>query len=135
MRARLTLRLEVRARNRLGNHGRLGLTLDFDRDLGDLLDDVRLDLVHADQFLTRTDAFADTDWIDKSHPVEPVVDAHAAGQLDLDALTAAHDEWRSRQGPEAMGDRAAEGPGPGPLGIDVDPLMVAGGIGEGVDLL
>ena len=34
-----------------------------------------------------------------------------------------------------MGDRAAEGPGLGLLGIDVDPLMVAGGVGEQVHLL
>src|SRR5260370_31892406 len=34
-----------------------------------------------------------------------------------------------------MGDGAAKWPGLGSLGVDVDPLMVAGGIGEGVDLL
>ena len=33
-----------------------------------------------------------------------------------------------------MGDGGAEGPRRGPLGIDVDPLVVAGGIGEEVDL-
>ncbi|GAA2135856.1 hypothetical protein GALLR39Z86_38230 [Glycomyces algeriensis] len=32
-----------------------------------------------------------------------------------------------------MGDRAAEGPGGGALGVDVDPLVVAGGVGERVD--
>ena len=34
-----------------------------------------------------------------------------------------------------MGDRPAEGPGLGPLDVDVDPLVVAGGIGELVDPL
>ena len=34
-----------------------------------------------------------------------------------------------------MGDRAAERPGLGPLDVDVDPLVVAGGVGELVDLV
>ena len=34
-----------------------------------------------------------------------------------------------------MGDRGAERPGLGPLDVDVDPLVVAGGVGELVDLL
>ena len=34
-----------------------------------------------------------------------------------------------------MGDRAAEGARLRPLGVDVDPLVVAGGVGEAVDLL
>src|SRR6266568_2814654 len=134
-RTSLRLRFQVRARDGLGDHGRLGLTLDLDGDLGHLLDDVRLHLVYAQQLLARPNAFADMNGIDEPNSVETVVDAHAAGQPNLDALAAAHDEGRRRQGPEAMGDGAAEGSGLGPLGIDVDPLMVAGGIGEGVDLL
>ena len=34
-----------------------------------------------------------------------------------------------------MGDRAAERPVLGALGVDVDPLVVAGRVGEQVDLL
>lgn len=34
-----------------------------------------------------------------------------------------------------MRDRAAERPGCRPLGVDVDPLPVAGGVGEQVDLM
>ena len=34
-----------------------------------------------------------------------------------------------------MGDGAAERSGLGPLDVDVDPLVVAGGVGEQVDLL
>ena len=34
-----------------------------------------------------------------------------------------------------MGDRPAERPGLGPLDVDVDPLVVAGGVGELVDPL
>jgi hypothetical protein len=34
-----------------------------------------------------------------------------------------------------VGDRAPEGPVLGALGVDVDPLVVAGGVGERVDPL
>ena len=34
-----------------------------------------------------------------------------------------------------MSDRPTEGALGRPLGIDVDPLMIAGGLGEGVDAL
>ena len=40
-----------------------------------------------------------------------------------------------RQGQVAVGDRASERSGLGPLHVDVDPLVVAGGVGEQVDLL
>ena len=34
-----------------------------------------------------------------------------------------------------MGDGRPEGPALGPFGVDMDPLVVAGGLGEEVDLL
>src|ERR1700716_2248636 len=45
----LRLRLQVVARDRLGHHGRLGLALDLDRDLRDLLDHIGLDLFDTDE--------------------------------------------------------------------------------------
>jgi hypothetical protein len=40
-----------------------------------------------------------------------------------------------RGGQEAVRDGAAERPGRGALGVDVDPLVVSGGVGEQGDLL
>ena len=68
----------------------------------------------------------------EAHLVAAVVHAHR------DAVTGmiCGDERRAeRQREVAVGDRAAEGPGLGPLDVDVDPLVVAGGVGELVDLL
>ena len=64
--------------------------------------------------------------------VEAVVHAHGEA---LDAHHLRQQVGRQRQGEVAVGDRAAERAGLGPLGVDVDPLVVAGGVGELVDLL
>ena len=45
-----------------------------------------------------------------------------------------HQQGREREGEEAVRDRAAEGPGRRPLRVDVDPLVIAGRVGEQVDL-
>jgi hypothetical protein len=64
--------------------------------------------------------------------VPAVVDAEGeAGGLDQLAAEAV-DEG---EGEVAVGDRGAEGAlGLGPLDVDVDPLVVAGELGEGVDV-
>src|SRR5207253_6296818 len=111
MAKQLALRLEVRTSHGLSHHRRLRLTLDLHGDLGDLLDDVRLQLLHADQLRARANTFADVDGAEEAHAVQAVVDPQPGGQTDLDSLppaTAAHDERGGREGPEAMGDGAAE---------------------------
>ena len=69
----------------------------------------------------------------KAHPIKPVVDGHAAALLPRHDLVRHRGQERERQ--VAVRDRPAEGPGGGALGVDVDPLVVAGGVGEGLDPL
>ena len=67
----------------------------------------------------------------EAHLVAAVVDAHrdAVDEEDL------AEQYRGqRQGQVAVGDGPAEGAVLGRLGVDVDPLVVARGIGEEVDL-
>src|SRR6185436_9645721 len=40
--------------------------------------------------------------------------------------------WQQGEREVAVSDRAAEGTSRGALGVDVDPLVVVGGVGEGV---
>ncbi len=42
---------------------------------------------------------------------------------------------QQRQRQQTVGDGATEGPACRPLGIDVNPLMVVGGVGEEVDTI
>src|SRR5581483_1016223 len=64
--------------------------------------------------------------------VEPVVDAHGEA---LDAPHLRQQVRRQGEGEVSVGDGAAERARLGPLRIDVDPLVVTGGVGELVDLL
>src|SRR5438270_8642638 len=129
--------LEIRARQRLGDHRRLAFAFNLDADLAHLLNHVRLNFVHADQFGSGSNPLADVHRADEAHAVETVIDAHATRQTHGDALAAiatAKDERRRRKRPETMRDRAAKGPLAGAFGIDVDPLVITGCIGECIDL-
>jgi len=52
---------------------------------------------------------------------------------DLEDL--AYQHGREREGKEAVRDRAAERAGRSPLRVHVNPLVIAGGVGEQADLL
>jgi hypothetical protein len=68
----------------------------------------------------------------EAHAVQPVVHAHPC----VSNLQRRFKEFRQqRQREEAVRNGRAERPGLGPLLVDVDPLVVAGRLGEQVDLL
>ena len=91
-----------------------------------------LDLVGAGQLGPAPDAAAHRHRRREAGLVRAVVDAHR----DVAHLEQVGEEGvDQREGEVAVGDRPAERPVLGPLGIDVDPLVVAGGVGERVDPL
>lgn len=115
--------------DRLGDTCRLVGTLDLDRRLHDELKAGRElgDLAEGDD---GTDAGADQDGRGESHLVEAIVELRSRCLQRVDA----HPEIREqRQGQVAVGDGAPERPLLGPLHVDVDPLVVTGGVGERVD--
>ena len=90
------------------------------------------DVLDPDQLGAEAQLGADRDRRGEPHLAGAVVHAHGHA---LDPQDLGHQRRAHRQGQVAVGDGAAEGTGLGPLGIDVDPLVVAGGVGEQVDLL
>jgi hypothetical protein len=66
----------------------------------------------------------------EAHGVDAVVHTHAHAVHAHRVLEERGDE---RQGEVAVGDGAPEGPVLGGLDVGVDPLVVVGGVGEGVD--
>ena len=91
------------------------------------------------------------DLLDGGHlgaAADPAADRHRAREADLagavvdaqptppaPAASSGQEAVGQRQGEVAVGDRPAERAlGVGPLHVDVDPLVVAGGLGEQVDL-
>src|SRR5690606_19316400 len=95
-------------------HGAVGQTL----DLG--------------YFTGTTNTRADLDRGGKAHPVAAVVDAHLqvfhVHQLRQEVVD-------QRQGQVTVGDGAAERAGPGFHRVHMDPLVVTGGLGKGIDAL
>src|SRR5713226_8123054 len=57
--ARLLLRLEIRASDLLGDHRRFRIAFDLDGNLADLLNDVGLDFLNADQLGMAANPLAD----------------------------------------------------------------------------
>jgi AcrR family transcriptional regulator len=68
----------------------------------------------------------------ETHLVRPVVDAHLHA-LDLDQLRP--EQRQQGEGEIAVRDRGAEGARGGLLRVDMDPLVVAGGLREQIDAL
>jgi hypothetical protein len=75
---------------------------------------------------------ADRDGRREADAIEAVVDD---GVEALQRPSLGEQRRRKRQRVEAVRDGAAERPAGGALGVDVDPLTVAGVLGEGVDVL
>src|SRR5207248_7416700 len=76
--------------------------------------------------------------IDETDLVEAVIDTgNHARKVRCGALVATFERslevHEQRQGEEAVRDRRAERPSRGPLGVDVDELMVVRDVGELVD--
>lgn len=97
---------------------------------GDELDDVLADLVELDQRGMCTDPAADRGRSGESDLVQAVVDGHARRFVPAQP---AQQERDQRQRQLAVRDRAAERTRCRPFGVDVDPLVVLGVLGETVD--
>src|SRR5690554_5613380 len=83
-------------------------------------------------FTSAADARAYPDRRGKAHPVAAVVDAH----LDVFHVHQLRQEVvDQRQGQVTVGDGAAERAGPGFHRVHMDPLVVTGGLGKGIDAL
>src|SRR3954469_9987871 len=119
------------AADRLGDADRLVAALalhpDFVGELG-----AALDALELDQREVAAQAAAARHRRRETDLVEAVVDAHPyVAHLDR----AGRHLGQQRERHEAVRDRRAERAGLRPLGIDVDPLVVAGRIGEQIDPL
>src|ERR1700722_6160509 len=68
----------------------------------------------------------------EANPVDAVVDG---GRHRVDLEHVVEEDRAERQGQVTVRDRAAIGALRGALGLDVDPLMIMGGVGEDVDLV
>src|SRR5438874_10048950 len=132
---RWLLASEVGAAHRLGHAGRALLPLDLDRLPRGHLDRPVADLLDRQQLRAQPDALADAHGGGEADLVQAVVDAHPAAQVDLDSAATLAQLGDQRERQVAVGDRPAEEGPPGALGVDVDVLVVAGGVGEGVDAL
>src|SRR3954447_21698646 len=115
----------------LGHAGRLGLTLDLDDVVGDHLL-AGGDVGERGEGRRAPDAGADLDRVGEAHLVEAVIEPGAGG-LDTHQLGVEHRDQRERE--ISVRDGPSEGPRLGALDVDVDPLVVVGGVGELVDTL
>src|SRR5512132_1396607 len=115
----------------LADERRLLLALDLDLD-ADVPDHARPAPLRLEQLRVRAHARADGDGAREADLLGAVVDSHH-GVAHRDALAEQHRQHRERQVP--VRDGAAEGAFGGALRIDADPLVVAGRVGEDIDLL
>src|SRR2546429_3977156 len=116
---------------RLDHAGRAVAALDLDGD-EHLGLDAALDVGDLHQLGTGADALPHEDGRDETHLVDAVVDRHREAFVPGDL---GQEEAGQRQREVTVGDGAAERTFLGPLDVDVDPLVVAGGLGERVDPL
>src|SRR5215218_3872998 len=116
----------VDARERLGDADRLVAALALERDLDGHLRAAR-DVLERLELRVHADTAADGQRRREADLVEPVVDREREA-LQREDLLGEH--GRERQGVVAVGDRAAERRRLRALRIDVDPLVVAGHVGE-----
>src|SRR5579883_369921 len=123
----------IRADQPLGGERRLGLVFDFDGDApGDL--HAALDVADGVRRDMRADARAGGHRGGEAQPVEAVIDAQARRDFELDGFMDHPAEQGNRE--EAVGDGGVERRfAARPLGVGVDPLVVAGEIGEAADHL
>src|SRR4029077_4016165 len=120
-------------RHRFADEARLRGSLDRDRELGHRLPPAALELVEGDQLGGCRDLAVDRHRGREANLVPAVVHAEGeSGRLRQFFAEAVG----QRQGQVAVGDRRPVGAlGLRPLRIDVDPLVVAGDLGEAVDQL
>src|SRR5205814_756027 len=97
--------------------------LDLDRHANDQLNGSSLDLVRSRQLRTAADPCADPNGNGIADPVAAVVDTYPRRRLHDLVKEPAPGQG---QGEMAMGDARPERSALGALGIDVDPLFVAG---------
>jgi acyl-CoA dehydrogenase len=114
------------AHDRLHYRRRLGGVLDLDGDLRGCLHGT-VEPVDRDDLTARSDLRADLDRRDEPHLVVAVVDGESHA---LDAVELMREVREQREREQAVRDRATERSVCRTIGIDVDPLVVVGGIGE-----
>ena len=120
------------AAHRVGDAGWLVGSLDLDGDPDHHLHSA-LHLVDADDLAATADPAVDTDRRWEPHLVEP--DVHPHGRA-VHGEELRKEQVDQRQREVAVGDGCAVGGlRRGPLDVDVDPLVVARGVGEQVDLV
>src|SRR6185312_4576980 len=124
-------RLRDHHRDEFGDAGRALGAFERDRRFRDDAHALRrlLDLGEAD---LRLDAAAAWHRLREAHLVAAVIEPRRHLAYRIDAVEQARHQ---REGEEAMRDRRAEGRGLGALAIDMDPLVVAGRLGEAIDHL
>ena len=120
------------ANDPLGNDGRLVAAFALDGDAPGRLDAVP-HVVNRRERDSRADSRTGRHRRHEPHAVESVVEGHARA-VDRDRV--AHQRAEQRQRQESVRDRRAERRvGLRALRIDMDPLMVAGRVGKGVDAI
>src|SRR5690606_40753298 len=108
--------------------GGLGGALDLHGEVEQHLDTAG-DVLHRHHGGREANLGADLDGTGEADLLQTVVDAHRDA-LDVEQLGEERDD--QGQGQVAVRDRAAERAVLRPYGIDVDPLVVVGGVGDGV---
>src|SRR3954453_23932998 len=117
----------------LGHAGRLLVALDLDRPALRDLEPATADVLDREHLAARPHARAGRHRRREAHLVPAVVDAELEARRLEDAATEAVDQ---RQGQVAVRDRGPERAlRLGALHVDVNPLVVPGELGEGVDQL
>src|SRR5579883_453217 len=120
------------AADRVGDAGRTVGTLDLHRDPEDRLHGSVRTLLNRDHLATTTDSAARANHRWKADLLDAIIDAHRdAAHL----MKIRKEQVHERQCQVTMRDRGSIGTRFGALGVDVDPLMVAGCISEHIDPL
>src|SRR6478672_8741189 len=120
----------VVAQDRLGGAGGLLAALHLDGAVDHPLHGVDPGVLDRAELGREPDLGADRDRGREPHLVQPVVDPHAHPLHVEELVEHGNDQG---QGQVPVRDRAAERPRGGALAVHVDPLVIAGRIGEGVD--
>src|ERR1700730_7114691 len=112
----------------LGHRGRFVRAVELNRLPHGQVNRGLIDLFGVDEFGSQTDSAARLNRRQKSHLVEPIVDTHLRV---VDTVVVPAQRRNERQCQEAVCDCCAIRTfGPGPLDVDVNPLMIVGGVGK-----